>query len=131
MKAKSTHIYAGADDSISLWNWKAPNDRDKKKSGKRFPVTEFIQDNYKKVEELLSGPGFGIGIGCGIGAGLGLVGGVGLPWNQPQLVFGVGMGCGTGFGFGYGRGIGYGSSWDSSVDYILNGRPSKSRKKRL
>lgn len=115
MKTKSKH--GNTEDSTLIWNWKENDFTNKKKNrGKQFPVTEFLQDCYRKMEETVLGPGVGTGIGCGVGAGFGLVGGIGYggwPWNHLKLVFGVGMGCGIGIGFGYGRGLGYGRSWDS------------------
>ncbi|EEF34323.1 glycine-rich protein 5 [Ricinus communis] len=117
MKPKSKHnYYSKPDDSSFLWNWKEHKNKRSKNSGNQFPVTEFLQDNYRKLEENVVGPGAGLGIGCGFGFGLGLVGGVGYggwPWNHVKFVYGFGMGCGLGLGFGYGRGLGYGRSLDS------------------
>ncbi|KDP33015.1 hypothetical protein JCGZ_13046 [Jatropha curcas] len=128
MKSKSNYFYPNKDDSSFIWNTK----KKKKKTGNQFPVTEFLQDNYRKVEEAVVGPGGGIGIGCGIGAGFGLVGAFGYggwPWNHFKLVFGVGMGCGIGLGFGYGGGVGYGVSLDSLNSQMSNDRKSDSNKK--
>ncbi|XP_050229434.1 uncharacterized protein LOC126678582 [Mercurialis annua] len=130
MKPKSKHTYSKADDSTFFSNWKH-NNNNKNGGGNQFPVTEFLQENYRKFEDNVSGPGAGLGVGCGVGLGLGLVGGVGYdgwPWNCFQLVFGVGMGCGVGVGFGYGRGLGYGRSLGSLRSDLFDDRKSNSKK---
>ncbi|KAG6779144.1 hypothetical protein POTOM_015514 [Populus tomentosa] len=75
MKPKSK-THTESKNSNFVWKWNT-NGR-KKKNGNQFPVPEFLQDNYKKLEETIMDPGGGVGIGCGIGAGFGLVGGVGI-----------------------------------------------------
>ncbi|WCJ25315.1 hypothetical protein M5689_007208 [Euphorbia peplus] len=114
MKTKSKQAFSGPEDFGFIWN------TNKKKTSKnQFPVTEFLQDFRRKVEETVMGPGAAAGIGCTAGLGMALVGGVGYDgeaWNNPRLVFGLGMGCGIGFGFGYGRGLGYGRSFESILD---------------
>ncbi|XP_015063236.1 keratin, type II cytoskeletal I [Solanum pennellii] len=109
--------YRKADNNSSLWKLKGINLNGKrgKRDDKLQSVTDFIQENSRKLEEATSGPGGGFGIGCGVGVGLGAIGGLGLggsDWNHLKLVFGVGMGCGLGIGFGYGQGIGVGFSWE-------------------
>lgn len=109
--------YRKADNDNSLWKFKGVNLNGKrgKHADKRQSVTEFIQENRRKLEEATLGPGVGLGIGCGVGVGLGAIGGLGLggsDWNHLKVVFGLGMGCGVGVGFGYGQGIGVGFSWD-------------------
>ncbi|KAF9664007.1 hypothetical protein SADUNF_Sadunf17G0111200 [Salix dunnii] len=84
MKPKSK-AHKKTKNSSSLWKWNA-NDS-KKKNGNQFPVPEFLQESYKKVEETTQGPGGGVGIGCGIGAGFGLVGGLGLARAEEALPF--------------------------------------------
>ncbi|KAK4711967.1 hypothetical protein R3W88_006480 [Solanum pinnatisectum] len=107
--------YRKADNNNnSLWKLNLYRKRGKR-DDKRQSVTDFIQENSRKLEEATLGPGGGFGIGCGVGVGLGAIGGLGLggsDWNHLKLVFGVGMGCGLGIGFGYGQGIGVGFSWD-------------------
>lgn len=123
-------------DTDSSWNWKGNHGNMKKNEKKQFPVAKFLQNNQKKAEEAILGPGGGAGIGCGAGIGFGLVGGVGYggwPWNHLQLAFGIGVGCGVGVGvgFGYGLGIGYGLSWDSLRSYVSKESSSDSRKRIL
>ncbi|KAL9424944.1 hypothetical protein AB3S75_031966 [Citrus x aurantiifolia] len=101
--------------NTSLWNWSEKNK--KSNNRKQFPVTEFLQEYYRKFEEQMMGPGVGVGIGCGIGAGFGVAGGIGYG-GCLEVVFGVGMGCGVGFGFGYGRGFGHGIGLDGSKPKI-------------
>jgi hypothetical protein len=117
-------------DSDSFWKWNGNKKRNEKKP---FPVAKFFQNERKKVEELVLGPGVGVGIGCGVGMGFGLVGGIGhgrWPWNHLQLVFGAGIGCGVGVGFGYGQGIGYGSSLESLGESYLSKQSSSDSNKR-
>ncbi|KAJ4707044.1 keratin, type II cytoskeletal 60 kDa, component III [Melia azedarach] len=121
MKTKSKYSKA---DHDSLWNWNGRNKKSNRK--KQFPVTEFLQENYRKLEERMLGPGVGLGIGCGIGAGFGLVGGVGYG-GYLKLVFGVGMGCGVGVGFGYGQGFGYGFDLESHMSKFKNRSDSEKR----
>ncbi|KAJ0098700.1 hypothetical protein Patl1_21403 [Pistacia atlantica] len=118
MRTKVKHRQT--DTGTSLWNWKGLGSK-KNTAKKQFPVTEFLQENYRKMRETVLGPGGGAGIGCGVGVGFGLVGGVGFggsSWNQLNLVFGVGMGCGVGVGFGYGQGFGYGFGLDTLESYV-------------
>ncbi|KAJ8567445.1 hypothetical protein K7X08_019653 [Anisodus acutangulus] len=92
-------------DETSIWKLKGIhlNGKRGKRDDKRQSITEFIQENSRKIEEATLGPGGGLGIGCGVGVGLGAVGGLGLggsEWNHLKMVFGLGMGCGVGIGFG-------------------------------
>ncbi|KAK3006158.1 hypothetical protein RJ639_015720 [Escallonia herrerae] len=99
-------------DEKSLWKWKGIKSN-RKKDENRLSITEFLQENGRKIEEAVMGPGGGAGVGCGAGIGLGLVGGVGYggwPWNHVRLAFGVGMGCGVGVGFG---------RWKSKIYFFL------------
>ncbi|PHU27168.1 hypothetical protein BC332_05500 [Capsicum chinense] len=139
MQDKSLHLnalfgYRKADNNNnnSLWKLKGINLTGKKvkRDGKRQSVTEFIQDNTRKLEESTLGPGGGFGIGCGIGVGVGAVGGLGFggsEWNHVKLVFGVGMGCGVGIGFGYGQGIGVGFSWDEFKSRFFESKSSSTK----
>lgn len=105
-------------DNGSFWTWKGiVGGGKRKKADKRFSVTEFLQENGRKLEKSMEGPGAGVGIGCGAGLGMGVVGGLGIggvsDWNQLRMVFGIGIGCGVGIGFGYGQGFGFGISFES------------------
>ncbi|KAK3036537.1 hypothetical protein RJ639_030978 [Escallonia herrerae] len=120
-------------DGRSLWKWKGIKSN-RKKDENRLSITGFLQENGRKIEEAVMGPGGGAGVGCGAGIGLGVVGGVGYggwPWNHVRLAFGVGIGCGVGvgFGYGYGQGIGLGFSLDSLRSHLS--KPNPKSKKRV
>ncbi|CAK9150660.1 unnamed protein product [Ilex paraguariensis] len=117
--------------SNPFWEWKGINGKKRMNGDKGLSVTGFLQENGRKMEEAVLGPGGGAGVGCGIGVGLGLVGGVGYggwPWNQLRMVFGVGMGCGVGVGFGYGQGLGLGFSLDTLRSHLSNSKPKSDSK---
>lgn len=102
-------------NSSSFWKIKGIGGKRSKQDDNRFSVTEFLNENRRKIEEALMGPGAGFGVGCGVGVGMGMVGGVGVGgsmWNHLRMVFGIGMGCGVGVGFGYGQGFGIGLTLD-------------------
>ncbi|KAL3527010.1 hypothetical protein ACH5RR_011666 [Cinchona calisaya] len=119
-------------NSSSLWKIKGiGGKRRKHQADKRFSVTEFLNENGKRLEEAVVGPGGGIGVGCGVGVGLGMVGGVGVGgsmWNHLKMVFGIGIGCGVGVGFGYGQGFGIGITLDDLRSRLF---PPKRKSKRL
>lgn len=131
-KTKSSR-YFQKEDSIDFWKWTGTNGRNRRNEEENgFPFsTRFLQDNHRKLSELIAGPGGGVGIGCGIGCGFGLVGGVGYggsPWNHLRVVFGVGLGCGVGVGFGYGQGIGMGIPMESLHSHLKSKTSDSNRR---